>query len=52
MEDIFFWLAAINLTIVVVISAYLIIGGRTVEHLRTGGTGDVLVCHWRTRQCS
>ena len=34
MEDIFFWLAAINLTSVVVISAYLIIGGRTVEHLR------------------
>lgn len=34
MDHILFWLAAINLTIVVVISANLLMGGRTVEHLR------------------
>ena len=34
MQDILFWLATINLTLVVVISAYLVIGGRTVEYLR------------------
>lgn len=34
MQDVLFWLAAINLAIVVVISACLVIGGRTIAHLR------------------